>query len=381
MKEYNVSDVNGCNVKDCDVNDGDVNSWLRKIIRLHFDPEQGSSYWLERASRMGIDPEKEIQCVEDLAVFGPMDVKAMGERPMEDFVPRCFHGDKSDWVVGETGGTTGAPKPSVYLDDEFQRAFVAPFVAAAQYRGFPKGKNWLWVGPSGPHIIGKAARACAKALGSPDPFAVDFDPRWVKKFPPESIAFKRYLAHVTEQALRIIGAQNVGVLFSTPKVLVRLGQAMSKKQREAILGVHFGGMELDREIFRSITQFFPNAVFISGYGNTLFGMCPEFSGDPDLPMEYYPVGLRLIFSTVALDSGSTPEQKLRNPFEPGQTGQLVFSRLDKSFLIINQFERDQGELLEPNPMFRQAGCVGRGVRNPRPMPAGADHGQNAVGLY
>ena len=354
---------------------------LREVVELHFHPTQGSRYWLEKASRLGIEPLKDIRRLEDLAVFGPMDIDDLGRRPMEDFVPLPFHKDKSVWVVGETGGTMGAPQASVYLEDEFYDAFVKPFVAAADYRGFPRGLNWLWVGPSGPHIIGKAARACAKALGSPDPFSVDFDPRWVKKFPPQSMAFKRYLAHVTEQALRIVETQNAGVLFSTPKVLVSLGRIMPNKKREAIQGVHFGGMELDREIFKRIAELFPNAVFISGYGNTLFGMCPEFAGDPDLPMEYFPSGNRLIFSTVSLDWETPPGEKLANPSGPGETGQIVFTRLDKSFLIVNQLERDCGELLEPDPVLRSHGFEGFGIRNPRPMPRGGDHGQVAVGLY
>jgi hypothetical protein len=359
----------------------DVNQWLRSIIRLHFDPEQGSRYWVEKACRLGMDPAHDITCVENLAAFGPMNIQDLGKRPMEDFVPRCFHPDKSAWVVGETGGTMGDPKPTVYLADEFQAAFVRPFVAAAAYRGFPRGLNWLWVGPSGPHIIGKAARACARALASPDPFAVDFDPRWAKKFPPESIAFKRYLDHVVEQAMRIIGSQNVGVLFSTPPVLIRLGEIMSTKQRDAIQGIHFGGMALDRDLFKSIADRFAHAIFISGYGNTLFGMCPEFTGDPDLPMEYYPAGVRLILSIVSADSGLTPAQKLRRPLDPGQTGQVVFSRLDKSFLIINQIERDGGESLEPNPLLKKLGFTGRGVRNPGPLPLEGDHGEAVVGLY
>ena len=42
-----------------------------------------------------------------------------------------------------------------------------PFVAAAARVHFPRELNWLFIGPSGPHIIGKAARACASAMGSP----------------------------------------------------------------------------------------------------------------------------------------------------------------------------------------------------------------------
>ncbi len=358
-----------------------INQRLKTILKLHFDPENGARFWVEKAAQLGIDPEKDIQGIRDLSLFGPMDTNALAGRCMEDFVPRCFHTDKSLWIVGETGGTTGTPTPTVFLADEFHEAFVAPFVAAAAYRGFPKKLNWLWVGPGGPHIIGKAARACAAAMGSPDPFSVDFDPRWVKKFAAGSMGFERYLDHVIQQTLRVINTQHVGVLFTTPKVLMRLGPVMSEEHRHAIAGVHFGGMTLERDQFCQIAEFFPNAVFISGYGNSLFGMCPEFSGDPDLPMEYYPLGERLIFSVVPADDGLTAGEKLCRPLEPGATGQIVFSRLDKSLLIINQVERDQGTLLDPSPLIRDLGFTGCGIRNPGPLPLGGDNGHSAIGLY
>jgi thienamycin biosynthesis protein ThnN len=359
----------------------ELNARLRETVALHFDQAHGSPYWIEKARALGIDALHDIGSIDDLSLFGPMDPDALVKRPIEDFVPACYLKDKSSWIIGETGGTTGAPKTAVFREDDFLEAFVRPFVAAAEYRKFPRGENWLWVGPSGPHIIGKAARACARELGSADPFAVDFDPRWVKKFPPESIGFKRYLDHVVEQAMRIISTQAIRVLFSTPRVLLRLAHTMTKREKEAVLGIHFGGMALDPETLRCIREAFPSATFISGYGNTLFGMCPEFMGDPDLPMDYYPLGSRLVFSTVPLDSRLTPEEKLLKPCAPGETGQIVFTRLDKSFLIINQFERDRGELLEPLLIFRELGFIGHGIRNPRPMPAGGADEMLATGLY
>jgi thienamycin biosynthesis protein ThnN len=169
-------------------------------------------------------------------------------------------------------------------------------------------------------------------------------------------------------------------LFSTPKVLIRLKDVMSTEQRETILGVHFGGMELERDLFQAIVDAFPNAVFISGYGNTLFGMCPEFTGNPDLPLDYYPIGPRLLFRTVPMNPEMTPQERLERPCTPGERGQIVFSRLDESFLIINHFERDQGELVMPTDIQRACKCVGFGIRNPRPMK-GEGNNYVATGLY
>jgi thienamycin biosynthesis protein ThnN len=352
--------------------------WLESVLRVHFDPEGGAPYWLEKARERGISPHNEIRSLKDLALFGPMDEEALKDRPIEDFVPRCYWPRKSEWVIGETGGTTGRPITTVYLDEEFHQAFVYPFEVVARCRNFPRGQNWLWIGPSGPHIIGTAAIACARALGSPHPFAVDFDPRWAKKLSPRSVGFKRYFDHVLEQSLRIVETQAVRVIFSTPKVLDELKNLMPRRLREAILGIHFGGMELDRDRFQTIAESFPNAVFISGYGNTLFGMCPEFRGDPRVPLDYYPLGPRLIFQTVPLDPEMTAEKKLKNPCAVGECGQIVFSRLDRSYLILNHFERDQGELISPSGCLEEFGL---GIRNPHALKTKESEAYVAAGLY
>lgn len=358
-----------------------INDRLAEVINIHFDRHGGTPFWIEKADALGIRPQSEIRTIKDLRLFGPMEVEALRRRPIEDFVPKRYWQQRSSWIVGETGGTTGMPKTTVYLAKEFQAAFIEPFVIAAEYRNFPKGENWLWIGPSGPHLIGKAARLCAAALGSADPFAIDFDPRWVKKFPPQSLAFSRYLEHVLEQTMRIIATQHIGVLFSTPKVLVRLAETMARQQREAIRGIHFGGIALERSAFQDIQKAFPNAVMIAGYGNTLFGMCPEFMGDPDLPLEYFPVGNRLILQTVPTGNRMNPAEKLFHPCDVGEVGQLVCSRLDAGFLIINLFERDQGQLVEPPAAYRQAGISGNGLRNPGPLLGESSAEQAAIGLY
>jgi hypothetical protein len=352
-----------------------------EIIATHFDPDHGTPFWLERAASLGLNPRRDVRTIDDLRLFGPMDEEALRQRPLEDFIPRCYRQRRHDWIVGETGGTTGAPKTTMFLMEDFHAAFIAPFVAAARYREFPLGENWLYIGPGGPHLIGKAARLCATALNSADPFTIDFDPRWVKKFPPQSLAFGRYLNHVLDQAMRIIATQHIGVLFTTPKVLVQLAATMTDAQKAVIRGIHFGGMALEPETFRCIGDAFPNAVMISGYGNTLFGMCPEFLGDPDLPLEYFPIGNRLILQTVVADQNIPASERLYRPAAAGETGQIVCSRLDPSFLILNLFERDQGQLVEPPAVYRRSGCLTNGLRNPQPLAQQHTEEPAAIGLY
>lgn len=356
------------------------NERLRRVMAHHLDDETGSTYWLEKARERDIALD-DIQTLADLPRFGPMDEAALQTRPLEDFIPKTVLKQKEKLILGETGGTLGKSKLTAYREDEFQESFVEPFVRVARHRGFPEGVNWLWIGPGGPHMIGKAARACARALGSPDPFSVNIDARWAKKLPTGSIAAKRYLDHVVAQAIALIETQRIEVLFSTPKVFAELAPRMSDAARSSIQALHFGGMPLDAPLANVLKTAFPAAIFISGYGNTLFGMCPEFTGAYDGAIRYFPYGDRILFSTVPPDSNLTDEEKLLQPSALGERGQIVFSRLDETFMILNMFERDEGLLVEPGSALQQIGFRAAGVADPRPLSTGKDTIDARIGLY
>src|SRR3984893_12708418 len=177
---------------------------LRDLLRLHFHPEWGSSYWLRRQDQLGWDVRDRVRTLDDLWLFGPMPLADLRRFPVRAFVPRALHRQWPRFVLGETAGTRGEPCGTAYREDEFRAAFVTPFLRVAEATGFPRGEPWLWVGPSGPHIIGKVVRELARQTGSMDPFSVDFDPRWARRLADGSIARQRYLDHVTGQALDVM---------------------------------------------------------------------------------------------------------------------------------------------------------------------------------
>lgn len=357
---------------------GTVAERLARIVDLHFDPRFGSPYWLEKARQLGIDARKAIQSIEDLHQLGPMDEAVLATRPIEEFMPQPVRERRRELIVAETGGTLGLPKFAVHRKDEFQAAFVQPFVAAARRVDFPRGENWLYVGPTGPHIIGKAARACAKAMDSPDPFAIDFDPRWAKKLPDDSFARERYLNHLETQALHVIESQSVGVLFSTPPVLNRLGQCIPDEKRHRITGIHFGGMALNEKVRERIATSFPEAVLLSGYGNTLFGLSPELNYNRQTGIDYYPHGTRLILQTVELSEADDAE-RLLHPTGYGERGQVVAHRLDETGLIVNAMERDSAIRIEPRKDAVPDGFALDGLRDPQPIVS--PQTKPAIGLY
>ena len=284
---------------------------LADVLALHFDPRTGSPYWLDRQRRLGFDVRREVRRVDDLPLLGPTAPADLTTRPLEDFVPRPLLERKEEWVVAETGGTLGRPTITLWLRRELAAAFVDPFTAVATACRFPVGAGWLFVGPTGPHVIGRAMRGNARALGSAEPFTVDFDPRWAKKLPAGSLAARRYLDHVVEQALAILKVQDVGVLFSTPPVLLALAAAQPAARRERIGGVFYGGLALEPQAAAELLESFPRAVHLAGYGNSLVGLALELAPSTDGHHDYKQVstGEQVFFlCAVLLGLGMGPMQ-------------------------------------------------------------------------
>lgn len=357
-----------------------INQRLREIIDLHFDPQYGSPYWLAKEKQLRLHARRDIHTVQDLALLGSMDSHVLAEKPIEYFIPASQLSRRKNFILAETGGTLGKPCYAVYHQTEFYDAFILPFLVAAQRVNFPQEKNWLFIGPTGPHIIGKAARECARAWQSPDPFMVDFDPRWAKKMVEGSFSARRYLQHIEEQSLRILGTQTIEVLFSTPPVLDSLGKTLPDQLRNRIVGLHLGGMAVTTNFREALQQWFPQAVILSGYGNTLFGMAPEFRYDSHDGIDYYPHGIRLAFQVIDLNQdGLSDFQRLQTQVNFGQRGQVVFHRFDKTQFIANMMERDTAIRLPSSSESQRDGFWCEGLRDPRPLRT--EIIKPALGLY
>lgn len=343
-----------------------IDKWVRHIISIHFDPVNGSQYWLQKEKMLGISARRDILSLDDLHILGPMEEEDLRRYPLEYFIPVIYLENKEELILGETAGTTGLPKVTAYLKNEFYTTFVEWFRYIAAYRGFPKGANWLWVGPSGPHIIGKAVGPVAKSMDSMDPFSIDMDPRWVKKLRPDSLGYKRYIDHIIEQALDVLKRQHIEVIYSTPPLLIALAEEMRVEERIRIRGIHYGGVAIGQEqLKRFKKELFPNAVHIAGYGNTLFGLCMEVEASPHYDLDYYPPGPRMILQVVSTKDGIKPDKnRLFQYVEYGQRGQVVFHRLDESFFIPNMFERDEAIRIAPTEYAQSLGIHQDGVRNP-----------------
>lgn len=315
---------------------------ITKILAIHFDPDHGTAYWLDKENELGINVRQQIRTHKDFYLLGHMDIEQLRKRKLTDFIPRSLHHKFQDMILSETGGTTGPPCRRVFTPDEFHGAFIRPWLHAVNQRNFPYQGRWLFVGPGGPHIIAQAARKMARATGSLEPFSVDCDVRWFRRQEKGSMGFTLYMDHVLSQAINIINCQDITVLFTTPVLLTALADQMTVNQRERIKGIHTGGMAQTAELTATLTTMYPNAVILPGYGNSLFGVTFECEATPAgqdsvFTMEDPSLWLQLTPIT------DTNKIDLKAVVPAEKTGRVILHRLDPSFLLLNLIERDCGE--------------------------------------
>ena len=194
---------------------------MREIVRWHFDPATGCPFWLERAKTFDFDPVKDVKGYADLDKFGFFEDEWLRGGPVRRWVPKAY-ADKPIYVF-ETGGSTGVPKSRISARRLPHR--LSNFSDTLPDDTFPKGADWLMVGPSGPRRLRLAVEHLAQHRGGIC-FMVDLDPRWVIKL----IKNGRWTEHGGVQGPRHrSGADapaarhdNIKCLFTTPKLLEAL---------------------------------------------------------------------------------------------------------------------------------------------------------------
>ena len=113
----------------------DVDERLRELLARHFHPEWGSAYWLQRQAQLGWQVCERVRTRNDLWLLGPTPTADLRRFPIQAFIPKALHKQRSRFIVAETAGTNGDPCGTAYRDDEFQAAFIDPFLYVAQATG------------------------------------------------------------------------------------------------------------------------------------------------------------------------------------------------------------------------------------------------------
>ena len=174
-----------------------LDAHVREIVQWHFDPATGCPFWLERAKQFDFNPLTDIKGYADLGRFGFFEDEWLRGGPVERWVPKGIAGKPI--YVFETGGSTGVPKSRINYEDF--RIDYSNFSDTLPEDKFPKGSNWLMVGPSGPRRLRLAIEHLAQHRGGIC-FMVDLDPRWVIKLIKKGWTehLNAYKDHVIDQA-------------------------------------------------------------------------------------------------------------------------------------------------------------------------------------
>jgi phenylacetate-coenzyme A ligase PaaK-like adenylate-forming protein len=322
-----------------------LDTWVREVVDWHFDPATGCPFWLERAKTLGWDPRREVKGFDDLRRFGEFDDEWLRGGPVERWVPRGMAGKPV--YVFETGGTTGVPKTRINCEDF--RIDYEIFADTMSEEHFPKGANWLMLGPSGPRRLRLAVEHLAQYRGGIC-FCVDLDPRWVIKLIKKGWTehLQAYKDHVIDQGITILQANHdIRCMFTTPKLLealaLRLESMGTSIRKIGIQGVFCGGTEFTPQWNRfAHEELLDGAYMIPMYGNTLMGLAPSAPTGPhnNYKIAYYPPQPRAVVEVVDFDD---PTRLV----DYGQTGRVKLTTLTKEFFMPGFLERDEGEREAP----------------------------------
>jgi phenylacetate-coenzyme A ligase PaaK-like adenylate-forming protein len=350
-----------------------LDAWVREAVAWHFDPATGAPFWLEFAKTAGWDPRREITSFADLKRFGQFEDEALRGGPVRRWVPKGLEGKPV--FVFETGGTTGTPKTRVAIDDF--RTDYEIFSDTLPDEFFPRGSNWLMLGPSGPRRLRLSVEHLAQYRSGGICFSVDLDPRWVIKLIKKgwSEHLQAYKDHVIDQAVTILKAgHDIRCMFATPKLLeslaLRLESMGTTIRKMGITGIFSGGTEFTPQWNRfAHEELLDGAYMTPTYGNTLMGLAASAPSGPDnnYKIAYYAPQPRAAIEVVAFDD---PDRVVGY----GETGRVKLTTLTREFFMPGFLERDEGEREPPCDKFPWDGISG--VRPYRGFAA-----MTTVGVY
>jgi phenylacetate-coenzyme A ligase PaaK-like adenylate-forming protein len=343
-----------------------------EMMAWHFHESTGCPFWLEYAKSLAFNPLTEVTCYEDLKKFPPFEDEWLRGGPVRRWVPKGL-ADQPMYVF-ETGGTTGVPKSRVNSRDF--RTDYEMFSDTLPEEYFPKGANWLMLGPSGPRRLRLSIEHLAQHRGGIC-FCVDLDPRWVIKLIQKGWMehLEAYKQHCIDQAITILEAgHDVRCMFTTPKLLEALALALEKRgttlRKAGITGIFSGGTEFTPQWTRfAVEELLDGAYMTPTYGNTLMGLA---ASRPVVPADgytiaYYAPQPRAVIEVVDFDD--------RDSLVPyGGTGRVRLTTLTKETFIPGFLERDEGERELPYAKYPWDGISG--VRPFRELAA-----TTTVGVY
>lgn len=332
------------------------------VVQQHFHESTGCPFWLEKKAELNFDPLTEVKCFDDLKKFPLFEDEWLRGGPISRWIPKAKAGQPT--FVFETGGTTGIPKSRMVIDD-FRRDYEN-FSDTLPDQYFPKGSNWLMLGPSGPRRLRLAVEHLCQYRGGIS-FCIDLDPRWVVKLIKKGWMehLEEYKKHCIDQAVTILTAgHDIKCMFATPKLLDGLAEGLEERGTSiaevGITGIFSGGTEFTPQWTRyCVEELFGGPAEESGvfmtptYGNTLMGLAcskPVTAAD-QYKISYYAPQPRAVTEVVSFDDHNSVVGY-------GETGRVKLTTLTDEFFVPGFLERDEGERERPFETYPWDGVSG-----------------------
>jgi phenylacetate-coenzyme A ligase PaaK-like adenylate-forming protein len=318
---------------------------VRDMMKWHFSDETGCPFWLDWKKSVGWDPREEVKNYDDIIKFPHFQDEWLRDEKNERFVPKAYAG--RPFNVFETGGTTGLPKQRVGWED--YKHDYEQFSHQLSDEFFPKGGNWIMVGPTGPRRLRLAVEHLANFRGG-SCYHVDLDPRWVKKLigRKEMDQVERYQAHVMEQSVEIIKHRDISCIFTTPKLLASIGERISIPGN-GIKGCFCGGTSMTPEYVRFLSEevLEGKSQFVPTYGNTLMGLAvsiPEELKANNYSVTYYAPQPRAVLRIVDPENTEVT-------MGYGEYGRVELTTLSHEFFMPRFLERDEAIRRKPHAKY------------------------------
>lgn len=318
--------------------EADIDTWTRSVVRRTFDPGSGSPYWLRRARGFDFDP-LDITRYAELPALGPFSLPELRALDPAELVPRAVPRPLAG-RVWDTGGTSGPPCRVFYTPGMLRHRAVWRRWSFVR-EGFAPGRTWLQATPSGPHLIGHGAWEAAD-LYAGQVYAIDMDPRWVKRLIREGRLqdVDRYTAHLVEQIADVLERGRVHYLTTTPALFETLRRRVPDRIA-ALDGARLSGTQINATMYRDFIAALDGGVCGISYGNT-FGNAAWLGVLRDgRTLPYMPNYPQVTMAVVRKDDWTAvvPE---------GGNGQVRLTVLHEDLFLPNILERDQAVRYTPD---------------------------------
>lgn len=302
----------------------DRDTHLQKILELHFNENTGAPYWLEKKEELPFDPLTDVETLADIELF--VEDPAYGTFPYDElrfnaraFVPKGL----DEYYLFSSGGRTGTPKWRAWalegtngaLDGIIDRA-----MERLEDEDFEPGGDIAYIGPMGPHAIGKVAEQLALAQDG-SMVAPDLDPRWIRLIRSDSeipeIAHQKYLNHIKTQVIFKQHGDDLNILFSTPSLIEGIFEEGALDMLDLDV-IFFGGQAMVPENYLALDEDV-DAALIGFYGNTMIGAFPQVRFNDDNEIVYQANETQCFYEIVEPDSIDRNEFTLVDYGERGRT--------------------------------------------------------------